>query len=285
MKRKVNISKLVRAILAFNGVQLFLVAILLTAQFRYGFFGPVSLLVLVAGSGAVVSMLGALALQRAYAKSVEQEDLLRSMESFNDTLRAQRHDFSNHIQVVYSLLQMREYGEAENYLGKVSSAIKAANANIKTAQPAVNALLKAKQLFCENAQIALELDVKTKMEQLPLEVWEFCRVLGNLIDNAVEALGTVEKPDKYIRVSFYEWQGEFVTTVANNGPKINEELHTKIFLPDFSTKGQSRGMGLFNVAQIIGDCNGEVLLNSDDKETSFSVCIPIESGKTTFEDV
>ncbi|NLM09254.1 MAG: hypothetical protein GX213_00400 [Clostridiaceae bacterium] len=47
------------------------------------------------------------------------KEALDSVENLYNSLRAQRHDFLNHLQVVYGLIEMDEYGEARNYINKV----------------------------------------------------------------------------------------------------------------------------------------------------------------------
>ena len=59
---------------------------------------------------------------------------------------------------------------------------------MKTSVAAVNALLQAKLMTCEKHGITLELDVRTQLKDLAVPSWEFCRVLGNLIDNAIYAV-------------------------------------------------------------------------------------------------
>ena len=52
-------------------------------------------------------------------KSEELEEAYGQLESLNREMRAQRHDFMNHLQVVYSLIEMNESGEAMEYMDRV----------------------------------------------------------------------------------------------------------------------------------------------------------------------
>jgi len=64
---------------------------------------------------------------------------------------------------------------------------------LKTANPAVNALLQAKLMTCEENRINTEILVSSPFENPPVPSWELCRILGNIIDNAISEL--CEKPD------------------------------------------------------------------------------------------
>ena len=73
------------------------------------------------------------------------KETLKSVEMLNNTLRAQRHDFLNHLQVVYGLIEMDEYEEARNYINKTYKDIQSVSQVLKTASPAINALLQANE--------------------------------------------------------------------------------------------------------------------------------------------
>ena len=82
----------------------------------------------------------------------EKEDVsetIKNLERFNSTLREQRHDYLNHIQVIYGLMELEEYEEAKKYMEPVYKDILKVSKALRTAQPAVNALLQAKLQMAE----------------------------------------------------------------------------------------------------------------------------------------
>ena len=91
-------------------------------------------------------------------KDNSMEDSVKNLEALNTTLRAQRHDYLNHIQVIYGLLELKEYEEAKNYLDPVFKDIVKLSRALKTAQPAVNALMQAKLEVAEKKGIDMLLD-------------------------------------------------------------------------------------------------------------------------------
>lgn len=197
------------------------------------------------------------------------EKTLNQVENLNNTLRAQRHDFMNHLQVVYSLIEMKEYDEAEKYIDKVFTDIQKVNKVLKTSNPAINALLQAKILFAEKRGIKMNIKVASKLKNLKIPSWEFCRVLGNIIDNAIFALKGNEG-ERFLTVDIYEDVKMYRFKIENNGPKIPHEIKEKIFETGFTTKGEEgEGMGLAIVKKLLNNYKGDIKVYSDDNITSF----------------
>jgi two-component system, LytTR family, sensor histidine kinase AgrC len=202
------------------------------------------------------------------------KDNVSQIENLNNTLRAQRHDFLNHLQVVYSLMEMEEYKEANGYIEKVYIDIRKVSRLLRTSNPAVNALLQAKALSCENSGIKVEVKVSSILKDMGIDAWELCRVLGNLLDNSIYALKEI-KADKYISMEISEDLVFHKFKITNNGPEISKKLIERIFEPGFTTKGEhGEGMGLCIVSDIVKGCNGSIEVQSSPSQTTFDVAIP-----------
>lgn len=201
-------------------------------------------------------------------------DIIKDLESFNKTLRTQRHDYLNHIQVIYSLMELEEFDEARNYMEPVYKDIVRISKALKTSEPAVNALLQAKLQMAEKNEIEMELEIKSDLKHLNMEPWEFCRVISNIIDNAIFALKL--KPDnRYMLVEFAEDVQNIKINISNNGYTIPTEIIDNIFEEGFTTKGnKGEGMGLAIVKDIVETFHGTVAVTSDEKRTSFEIVIP-----------
>ncbi len=287
MRERVNITKVSGYAIIANALQiLFATGILVYALWDPGFrlTGPtekllVAIMALVVVWGAALDIREAYNARRTALQARMLEDALGQLESLNGTLRAQRHDFMNHLQVVYSLMEMEEYGEAREYIERVYGDIQRVGKALKTSLPAVNALLAAKEAACREKGIALELDFTSSWQGIPMPAWELCRVLGNLIDNAMDALLSVpeaERPPAGMRisVSLGEDVQAFTFAVANNGPAIPPELQRSIFQMGFTTKRAGRGMGLHIVSELMRAYSGTISLESTDAETRFSGSLP-----------
>ena len=201
-------------------------------------------------------------------------DTIKYLEEFNKTLRTQRHDYLNHIQVIYSLMELEEFDEARNYIEPVYKDIVRVSKALKTSKPAVNALLQAKLQMAEKNEIEMELEIKSDLKLLNMEPWEFCRVVGNIIDNAIFAL-KLKPNNRYIIVEFAEDIQNIKINISNNGYNIPKEIIDNIFKEGFTTKGdKGDGMGLAIVKEIVETFSGTIAVTSNEERTSFEIIIP-----------
>ena len=222
--------------------------------------------------GALLDIREAIAARRKSEEADALGDMVGQMDELNRALRAQRHDFLNHLQVVFSLIEMEEYREAADYIEKVYGDMQSVSRAMRTDSPAINALLRAKLAECENAGILTELDAAGSWKALPMPVWEFCRILSNLIDNAMDALA--DTPNSSLRIMLREDVHGFAFSVANNGPLIPPEDVTRIFQPGVSSHGEGRGMGLYIVQKTLQSYGGEIHVTGEDGRTIFSGRVP-----------
>jgi sensor histidine kinase regulating citrate/malate metabolism len=159
-------------------------------------------------------------------------DSIKNLEELNNRLRAQRHDYLNHFQVVYGLLELGEYEEAQKYINPVFKDLMKVSKALKTAQPAVNALLQAKIEAAEQKKIDLYLEIRSDIKAIPLEPWNLCKVLANIIDNGITALSEVEH-EKSLYVEIGEDLNNYTFFIYNNGPEIPQKQFEDIFKPGF----------------------------------------------------
>ncbi|MGN0308911.1 MAG: sensor histidine kinase [Lachnospiraceae bacterium] len=200
----------------------------------------------------------------------------RNLEQLNSELRSQRHDYLNHLQVVYGLLELEEYQELQGYLEPVYRNMQKTGKALKTARPAINALLKAKMDEGEKRGIDFYVEVKTDLKELKVADWELCRVLSNLLDNAMTALEN-QTGERKIWVDIGEEREQYCFFISNNGPVIPEHLKEAIFKKGFtSKKGEGHGMGLYIVKNVIREYGGSLKLSSTQEETCFRVFFPKE---------
>ena len=223
--------------------------------------------------GGVVDIREALSTRKLLSQVDDMDETISTMESFNNTLRSQRHDFLNHLQVVYSLIEMKEYQEANAYIEKVYGAITSVSRVIRTANTSVNALLQVKTAACEKAGVKVDVNIQSAWKHLPLPGWEMCKVLSNLIDNAIDALKEIDG-ERHLTITLTEDLRTYRFSVSNNGPMIPIKSQQAIFLAGVTTKSTGHGMGLFIARKTLQDRGGDLTLVSDAEKTEFSGFVP-----------
>ena len=222
--------------------------------------------------GAFVDIREALMTQKTTVRMDMLEDALEQLEQLNIKLRGQRHDFMNHLQVVYSLMELSEYDEAVKYIERTYEDIISVSSVMKTSSPAINALLMSKVSDARANGIEMNLKISSPYSDLPMESWEMCRVLGNLLDNAIDALEGVK--GGRIDVELTEDLRAYGFRVFNNGPAVCPEHRELIFQTGFTTKLKGTGMGLYIVRTIMREHGGDVTLETGDAGTAFTGTLP-----------
>lgn len=224
--------------------------------------------------GAVVDIRDAFITRRVEQQRHMLEESYGQLEDLNLTLRRQRHDFKNHLQVVYTLTEMQAYSDVQDYVQKIYEDVQSVGSMIRTAVPAVNALLSAKNSDCQERGINFSVEIQSAWEEIPVAGWELCRIIGNLVDNAIDAIEETATPNAAICVHIGETIPSWILSVENNGPVIPAEHKKSIFLPGFTTKSAGHGNGLSIVSELVEKYGGELHLESDPGRTIFSCTVP-----------
>lgn len=199
------------------------------------------------------------------------EESMKNLEELNTKLRAQRHDYLNHIQVIYGLMELEEYEEAKKYIQPVFKDIMKVSKALKTKQPAVNALLQAKMEATEREKIDFYMEIRSDLKDISMEPWDLCKILANLIDNAITALKEKEG-EKQLHVEIWEEKEVYYFNIYNNGPMIPKENMELIFKQGFTTKKENgHGMGLSIISRILKENDGKITVSSKENKTSFQV--------------
>ncbi|NYJ00376.1 sensor histidine kinase regulating citrate/malate metabolism [Nocardioides thalensis] len=230
--------------------------------------------------------IGTVTTLRDRTELVSLQSQLSSNLSITDTLRAQTHEFDNRLHTISGLVQLGEYDEVANLVGTLTRhrAEVAAHVSQRIADPALVALLLAKDAVAEERGVALELDPGSSLPRLAdAQVADLTTILGNLVDNAVDACAG--HPDALVEVWLFVDGRELHVRVRDNGPGVPDELAEKVFVRGFSTKPEpltGRGLGLALVRLICAQRGGEVTLtrNADrqdgERGAEFLVVLPLD---------
>ena len=286
LREKLNVKKAARFAVTVNALQVAaMIAVLLYAIFRDKPDGRAVEIAAIAAALLIVSWGAALDIREALnaGKIADQARMLEEaygqLEDLNAMLRKQRHDFMNHLQVVFSLLELNDPGEAMKYVENVYGDIKKTGSVLKTAIPAVNALIAAKRQDLEEKGIALDIRIDAPWRDMPVPGWEMCRVLGNLMDNARDALSEdAANPDRRVTLVIDESPGAYSFRVENNGPAIPPAIQRSIFQMGYTTKSEGHGSGLAIVREILEQYGGSIAVESDNEATAFIGSVPKRIG-------
>ncbi len=200
------------------------------------------------------------------------EDLAHISELLK-LVRRQQHDFSHQLQTVYGLLEIGCYEEARQYIRKTHEAVSVPIELIRTGEPHVTALLYTKLALAEAKQIRLKPVISCSVEKLPLSPLETSALLGNLVDNAFEAVEKAQLEHRVVRLEINSDLQGYTITVTNYG-KLDNPYPSRLFKAGYSTKKNHAGLGLSSAKEIVTKHNGIIETVADGSQTVFRVSIP-----------
>ncbi|MFE2942669.1 ATP-binding protein [Streptomyces sp. NPDC059255] len=207
---------------------------------------------------------------------------LDSERGFTQALRSQAHEAANRLHTVVSLIE----------LGRVEQAVEFATAELELAQeltdkvvgavaePVLAALLlgKAAQANERGVELVLAEDSRIDDGVLPptLPARDLVTILGNLIDNAVDAAQGAEGARVTVTALVDAAAGELLLGVRDTGAGVDPDDRDEVFLRGWSTRGPGRGLGLGLVRQAVHRARGTVeLTRGAEGGAEFTVRLPL----------
>lgn len=207
-----------------------------------------------------------------------REALAESFASLAGSIRAQDRDFHHRLREMAFLLEKDRLAELSASLNAVANNIRTLNDPLKADNPVIAALLKAKMAEAGIRQIGLKIDIETSLSGLGPRALDLARIIGNLIDNAFDALQAAgdKTEEKTVEVAIQRTGPFLKIEVSNTGPVIADAAARRIFEPGFSTKGEGHsGLGLHIVKTLTEKMSGTVQLLPDAAgRTRFVVMLP-----------
>ena len=217
-------------------------------------------------NGEIIGAVGILHNREEYIKLMED---LAGTRYLVDSMRANNHDFTNKLHVILGLLQMEMYEEAASYIENITIVQRETISKIMSAvkEPAVAALLIGKTARASelNVKFILQEGSVFSKSDYPIPTETLITVIGNLIDNAFDAMNEVntdlDKP-KELLFGIYSKPNALLITANDTGIGIKDENKKQVFENGYSTKGKGRGTGLYQVKRLVENLGGEILLDS-----------------------
>ena len=216
----------------------------------------------------------------------EVEGLVRELHAINglsEALRAQEHDYANHLFVIVGLIEMGDYEQVAAYVAQISNTQLHAATALKSRiePPELAALILAKIAIAAEQGVSLTVPDNSHLSQSGLDPSLLVTIVGNLIDNAIEALA-MQSGAREISVTFSDADWIRII-VVDNGPGVTPDNLESVFTDGYSTKsarnGMRRGIGLAIVRRIVRKSGGtiEVFPGPGGR---FEVCLPKDASPT-----
>lgn len=206
--------------------------------------------------------------------SVYQNDLIakhcEEVQNVYRTMRGWRHDYHNHIQAMLALTDKPQQLRA--YLLKLNSDLTTVDTVIKTGNVMVDAILNSKLSLIQSRQINLHAKAVVPSD-LKISEIDLCTVIGNLLDNAMEAcLKQEQDSERFVRVYIGILKKQLYISVQNSsGQQIKKSGKTYI-----STKNsESHGFGLKRIDRIVAKYDGYINRQNEEGIFATEVLLPL----------
>ena len=209
--------------------------------------------------------IGSVTTLRDRTELAKVESELGAFRGTTDLLRAQAHEFGNQLHTISGLIEIGEYGEVVTFVDTLVE--KRASLDLAIARRvqdhSVAALLLAKAALAAERKVTLRVSDRTGLSPLKSDSsFDVATVLGNLIDNGIDAVVTEGKQDPWVSVEIRQSDTSVELIVTDSGPGIEAELATEVFEHGYTTKaaqGGERGIGLALTLLICKRRGGEVV--------------------------
>ena len=182
------------------------------------------------------------------------ESQIRELTAADQGIRAIRHDIKNHLLVISEMVHNNDFSGVEEYIEYIGKRIEENEPLVKTGNIVVDSLLNLKlNIVRKNFRIEPEINIAIS-ENLQMGKHDMCIILGNLMDNAIEALEKCESG--VLKITMREYQGTLSIHISNSFDGILSKNYNK-FITSKSNM-YNHGIGLKNVKCTVEKYHGEL---------------------------
>ncbi|MFC3040751.1 ATP-binding protein [Virgibacillus xinjiangensis] len=223
---------------------------------------------------------GLVATLRDKTEITEMLHMLSEVRRYSDDLRAQTHEYSNKMHLIYGMLQLGKYDDVLKVINQEISSMDQINRNIfeHIEDTNVQAILIGKTGRASEKKVDFVIDPDSYLYPLPphIEISDLMIILGNLIDNAVEEV--TSKPDARVSFAATDLGEDIIFEISDNGSGLKDGMVERAFEAGYSTKKKTskekRGFGLANVKSALEKLDGGMEIESSSEGTTITVYLP-----------
>ena len=210
---------------------------------------------------------------------------LSQVKQYANALRAQTHEFSNKLYTISGLLHLNRKDEVLDFIRMEHDVQQEWIRQLidKVSDPLVSGILigKLNQASEQRVQMEINPDSRLKTPLSPSHKQALLTAIGNLVDNALDAVKDQHIEKRHISLYFTDVGDDIIFEIDDSGRGIPAEAESRIFEGNFSLKaGADRGYGLSTTTQLIALAGGEIHLEESELGGAcFVVSLPKKENK------
>lgn len=200
------------------------------------------------------------------------ENHVSEIDSLYHKIRGWRHDYHNHIQVMIAYLELGKTQEMKEYLRELDKDLSSIDQVIRTGNIMVDSILNSKISIAESNKITVHADAVVS-SKLGISDIDLCVIIGNLLDNAIEACMTItNEEERLIRIYIAEKMEQFYIYVVNSFEgKLNKRGSGFLTTKD----ERNRGYGIIRIDGIVVKNNGMINRQSERNIFATEIILPL----------
>lgn len=211
------------------------------------------------------------ALEQAGRLAALREVYYQGLQGQEDQVRRLRHDLRNHLTALQGLLARGQTKAADDYLKQLLDSAALHGRRRLCENETADIVLSAKAQAMEQAGVNARFGVSLPKE-LPLAPTDLCALLGNALDNALEA--ACRTPEGWVSVRARADKGLLMLRVENSAPGLPVREKNGRFATTKADKS-AHGFGLAGMEEIARRCGGTLEAKAEEGRFALTVCIPL----------
>lgn len=192
------------------------------------------------------------------------------VENVYNTMRGWRHDYHNHMQTLKAYLGMNQIDQINEYLDHLEEDLDSIDIAIRTGNTSVNAILSSKISIAKKRDINVNCKA-TVPSDLKISDVHLCAIIGNLLDNAIEACEKIPEEKRFIRVYIGLFKQQLYISVTNSTESTRRKKLTELIT---SKKGE-HGLGLRRVDRLVEQYEGYVNRKNEPGVFATEIMLPL----------
>ncbi len=185
-------------------------------------------------------------------------------------MRGWRHDYHNHMQVMKAQLALGNLEEIQEYLNALEKELDHVDTLVKSGNLMTDAILNSKLTLARRQKIRINCNAKIP-ERISVEDVDLCVILGNLMDNALEACKQIAEENRFLRIYMKVNKSQLYLSIQNSAkedPDFNEQNY-------ITKKRGNHGLGMKRVQTAVEKYQGYLNLANEPGIFAAEVTIPL----------
>ena len=228
--------------------------------------------------GSVITILVS---KSRFQKKLEnfQDNVLKKqrdeVQNIYQTMRAWRHDYHNHMQSIKAMISMNKKEELSEYLDNLEKDLDSIDIAIRTGNVGLDAILSSKVSIARKNKIDVTCTAKVPQDMKISDVY-LCAIVGNLMDNAIEACEKIpgsakQASQKFIRIYIGLFKNQLYISVTNSTKEKKRKKLTELV----TSKIGEHGFGLRRIDKIADQYQGYVNRKNEPGVFATEVMLPL----------